>query len=261
CVDQDAAAIEDSRRRLAPHMDRVTLVQSNFRHLGGWLRRFMPNGVDGVLFDLGVSSPQLDKAERGFSYHKDAPLDMRMDTGSPFTARVLVNSWSKEQLERVIREYGEERYAGRIAHRIVTSREAKPVETTLELAEIVKKALPPKALRESQHPAMRTFQAIRIAVNDELDALADGLEASVSALKPGGRLAVISFHSLEDRIVKRAFLKRGQGCTCPPDFPACVCGFKPDLKILTRQPIVAGKTELTENRRARSAKLRVAEKI
>ena len=261
CFDQDAAAIGNSRRRLSPMLHKVTLIQSNFRHLGSWIRKFMPDGADGILFDLGISSPQVDQAERGFSYHSDAPLDMRMDTSGTFTARILVNSWPKEQLERVFREYGEERYAERIAHRIVASRETAPVETTLELVELIKKAMPAKALREPQHPAMRVFQAIRIAVNDEINALAEGLESAVSSLKPGGRVAVVSFHSIEDRVVKNMFLKYSKGCTCPPDFPACVCGFEPGLKVITRQPITAGERETAENRRSRSAKLRVAEKI
>ena len=213
-----------------------------------------------MLFDLGVSSPQLDDASRGFSYMQDAPLDMRMDQDAPLTAYEVVNSWSYEELRRILFEYGEERYAPVIAKHIVRARETKPVETTLELVDIIKGAMPPAALREKQHPAKRSFQAIRIAVNGELDALPPMLKAATEALNPGGRLAVITFHSLEDRIVKRAMQDMARGCTCPPEFPVCVCGKKPKLKVLTRKPIVSGEAELEENPRARSAKLRVAEK-
>ena len=228
--------------------------------LGDVLRETGADGVDGMLFDLGVSSPQLDDASRGFSYMQDAPLDMRMDLDAALTAYEIVNTWSGDELRRILFEYGEERYAPAIARAIVKARENAPVKTTLELVDIIKGAMPPAALREKQHPAKRSFQAIRIAVNGELDALTPMLIDGVAALNPGGRLAVITFHSLEDRIVKRAMQDLSRGCTCPPAFPVCVCGKKPKVKVLTRKPIVSGEAELEENPRARSAKLRVAEK-
>jgi 16S rRNA (cytosine1402-N4)-methyltransferase len=260
-VDRDEAALEAARERLAPYMDRVTLVHSNFERLGEILAELNLNGVDGMLFDLGVSSPQLDDAERGFSYMHDAPLDMRMDRTSDLTAREVVNGWSYEELRRILFDYGEERYAPAIASAICRRREEREIETTLELAEIIRGAMPAKALREKQHPAKRSFQAIRIAVNGELDALPPMLRAAADGLNPGGRLAVISFHSLEDRIVKRTMQELATGCTCPPEFPVCVCGKKPKMKLITRKPVVSGPAELTYNPRARSAKLRVAEKI
>ena len=260
CIDRDMAAIDAAKERLAPWMDRVTLIHGNFSELGDALREAGIAGADGMLFDLGVSSPQLDDASRGFSYMQDAPLDMRMDLTAPLTAREVVNTWNYEELRRILFEYGEERYAPAIAKAIVRRRETAPIETTLELVDIIKSAMPPAALREKQHPAKRSFQAIRIAVNGELDALPPMLSAAVEHLNPGGRLAVITFHSLEDRIVKRAMQDLSRGCTCPPAFPVCVCGKKPKVKVLTRKPIVSGEAELEENPRARSAKLRVAEK-
>ena len=260
CIDRDQAAIDAAKERLAPWMDRVTLVHSNFAELGDILRLSGVGGADGMLFDLGVSSPQLDDASRGFSYMHDAPLDMRMDTSAPLTAADIVNTWSQEELRRILYEYGEERYAPAIARAIVRARETAPVKTTLELVEIIKSAMPPAALREKQHPAKRSFQAIRIAVNGELDALPPMLEAAVDALNPGGRLAVITFHSLEDRIVKRALADMARGCTCPPEFPVCVCGGKPRIRLVNRKPVTAGEAELADNPRARSAKLRTAEK-
>ena len=260
CIDRDMAAIDAAQERLAPWMDRVTLIHGNFAELGDALREAGVTGADGMLFDLGVSSPQLDDASRGFSYMQDAPLDMRMDLDAPLTAYEVVNTWSGDELRRILYEYGEERYAPAIARAIVRARENRPVETTLELVDIIKGAMPPAALREKQHPAKRSFQAIRIAVNGELDALPPMLKSAVDALNPGGRLAVITFHSLEDRIIKRAMQDMARGCTCPPEFPVCVCGKKPKLKVLTRKPIVSGAAELEENPRARSAKLRVAEK-
>lgn len=259
-IDRDQAAIDAAEARLAPWRDRVTLVHSNFDRLGEILKELGISGPDGILFDLGVSSPQLDDPARGFSYMRDAPLDMRMDTSSPLTAREAVNGWSREELRRVLLEYGEERYASAIARAIVRRREERPIETTLELVEVIKSAMPPAALREKQHPAKRSFQALRIAVNGELDALEPALAAAADHLAPGGRLAVITFHSLEDRIVKRAFQAMATGCTCPPEFPVCVCGKKPKLRLVNRKPIVSGPAELAENPRARSAKLRVAEK-
>ena len=260
CIDRDQAAIDAARARLAPWLDHVTLVHSNFSELGEVLSAAGVNGADGMLFDLGVSSPQLDDASRGFSYMQDAPLDMRMDTSAPLSAYEVVNTWSQEELRRILYEYGEERYAPAIAKAIVRARETAPVNTTLELVEIIRGAMPPAALREKQHPAKRSFQAIRIAVNGELDALPPMLEAAVDGLNPGGRLAVITFHSLEDRIVKRTLADLAKGCTCPPEFPVCVCGRKPRVRLVNRKPVTADGAELADNPRARSAKLRVAEK-
>lgn len=257
CIDQDSAAIEAARERLAPWMDRVRLVHGNFAELGSVLAE--EPDVDGMLFDLGVSSPQLDDPERGFSYMQDAPLDMRMDQTSPLTAREAVNSWSLEELRRVLFEFGEERYAPAIARAIVRQREQRPIETTLELVDVIKSAMPPAALREKQHPAKRSFQAIRIAVNGELDVLPPMLRAAVDRLRPGGRLAVITFHYLEDRIVKRTLRELAQGCTCPPDFPVCVCGKKPLVRL--DKPVTPTAAEVEENPRARSARLRTAEKL
>ena len=259
-LDRDGTALEAARVRLAEYADRVTLVHSNFSRLAEVLDDLHIDAVDGMLFDLGVSSPQLDDASRGFSYMQDAPLDMRMDTSAPLSAADIVNTWSQEELRRILFEYGEERYAPAIARAIVRARETAPVKTTLELVEIIKSAMPPAALREKQHPAKRSFQAIRIAVNGELDALPPMLRAAVDGLNPGGRLAVITFHSLEDRIVKRTLAELARGCVCPPEFPVCVCGKKPQVRLVTRKPVTAGGAELEENPRARSAKLRVAEK-
>ena len=260
-IDRDETAIAAAQERLADYMDRVTLVHSNFDRIGDILAELHIDGADGMLFDLGVSSPQLDDAERGFSYMHDAPLDMRMDRTAYLTAREVVNGWSYEELRRILFEYGEERYAPAIARRIVQQREQKPIETTLELVDVIKSAMPPQALREKQHPAKRSFQAIRIAVNGELDALPPMLEAATAHLNRGGRLAVISFHSLEDRIIKKTLQELATDCTCPPEFPVCVCGKKPKLKLVSRKPIVADEAELERNPRARSAKLRVAEKV
>ena len=259
-LDRDETALTAARERLADYMERVTLVHSNFSNLGAVLDELGVDAVDGMLFDLGVSSPQLDNASRGFSYKQDAPLDMRMDESAPLTARELVNTLSYEELRRILFEYGEERYAPQIAKAICAARERKPIETTLELADLIRGAMPAKALREKQHPAKRSFQAIRIAVNDELGELPPMLDAAEGHLKSGGRLAVITFHSLEDRIVKQKLKELATGCICPPEFPVCVCGRKPKVKLVTRKPIVSGETELRDNPRARSAKLRVAEK-
>ena len=259
-IDRDQTAIDAAETLLAPWRDRVTLVHSNFDRLEEILGELGISGADGMLFDLGVSSPQLDDPARGFSYMHDAPLDMRMDESAPLTARDVVNTWSYEELRRILFEYGEERYAPAIARDIVKRRETAPIETTLELVDVIKGAMPGAALREKQHPAKRSFQAIRIAVNGELDALSAMLETAADKLNPGGRLAVITFHSLEDRMVKKAFQKLASGCTCPPEFPVCVCGKKPKVRLVNRKPIVSGPEELKENPRARSAKLRVAEK-
>ena len=259
-IDQDETAIERSKARLAPWAERITFVHGNFRSLGNILDDLGIDRVNGMLFDLGVSSPQLDEAERGFSYMADAPLDMRMDQSAPVTAWTVVNTWPERELVRILRDYGEERYANRIAGNIVRAREKKPVETTLELVDIIKSAMPGAALREKQHPAKRSFQAIRIAVNDELEAEREMLLTAMDRLAPGGRLCVISFHSLEDRIVKTAIREREDGCTCPRDFPVCVCGFVQTMKTVTK-PITASEEELNDNPRARSARLRVAERI
>ncbi len=260
-IDRDQTAIDDCRRRLCEFNDKITYVHGNFRDIKSILNDAGDAQVDGMLFDLGVSSPQLDEAERGFSYMHDAPLDMRMDKTATVTAKDVVNTWPEDELRRIFFEYGEERYATRIAAGIVRRRKEAPIETTFELVDAIKSSMPAQALREKQHPAKRTFQAIRIAVNDELDSISDMLSDAADCLKSGGRIAVISFHSLEDRIVKNLFNSKEKGCTCPPDFPVCVCGFKQTMKVITRKPIVAGKKELEINPRARSAKLRVAEKI
>ena len=260
-IDRDETALEAAKERLAPYLDHVALVHSNFERVGEILSELGLDGVDGMLFDLGVSSPQLDDAQRGFSYMHDAPLDMRMDQRASLTAREVINSWSYEELRRILFEYGEERYAPVIAKHICQARENKPIETTYELVELIKRAMPPQALREKQHPAKRSFQAIRIAVNGELDALPPMLNAAAEHLNVGGRLAVISFHSLEDRIIKKTLQELATGCTCPPNFPVCVCGKTPKMKLITRKPIVSGQAELLYNPRARSAKLRVAEKL
>ena len=261
CIDRDDAALEAAKDKLAAHMDKVTLLHGNFSDLDRLLTEANVPAADGMLFDLGVSSPQLDDPERGFSYQHDAPLDMRMDRSEGLTAGVVVNEWPKEELKRILRDYGEERYAGPIATAIVRKREEAPIRTTLQLVDIIKSAMPASALREKQHPAKRSFQGIRIAVNGELDAVETMLKEAVPRLNPGGRLCVITFHSLEDRLVKTGMAEWAKGCTCPPDFPVCVCGKKPAVKLITKKPIVSGEKELAENPRARSAKLRIAEKI
>ena len=261
CVDRDQAALDAARERLAPWVDRVTLIHSNFDRVDEILDELSLPGVDGMLFDLGVSSPQLDDGTRGFSYMADAPLDMRMDRDEGLTAASVVNTWPQEELKRILSQYGEERYAPQIAGAIFRSRADKPIATTLELVEVVKSAMPGKALREKQHPAKRTFQAIRIAVNDELACVERMLQRAVPRLNRGGRLAVITFHSLEDRIVKTGLAGFARGCTCPPDFPICVCGKTPQVRLVNKKPILPGEQEIEENPRARSAKLRVAEKL
>ena len=261
CVDRDDAALEAARERLAPWMDRVTLVHSNFDRVGDIVAELGLPGVDGMLFDLGVSSPQLDDGSRGFSYMADAPLDMRMDRSEGLTAADVVNTWPQEELKRILFQYGEERYAPLIAAAIVRRREQRPIATTLELVDVIKGAMPGKALKEKQHPAKRSFQAIRIAVNDELASVERMIKGAVPRLNRGGRLAVITFHSLEDRIVKTGLAEFARGCICPPDFPVCVCGRTPDIKLVNKKPILPTQREVEENPRARSAKLRVAEKL
>ena len=260
-IDRDTVALEAASKRLAPYQDRVTLVHSNFCRIRDVLRELNIPGVDGILLDLGVSSPQLDDGERGFSYMTDAPLDMRMNRQDALSAYTVVNSWPREELKRILYDYGEERYAPQIASAICRRREERPIETTLELVDVIRSAMPPAALREKQHPAKRSFQAIRIAVNDELGSVEQVMRDAIPCLNTGGRLAVITFHSLEDRIVKNAMASAARGCTCPPEFPVCVCGKRPDVKLVNRKPIVSGDLELEENPRARSAKLRVCEKL
>lgn len=260
-IDRDPVALKAAGERLAPYSDRVTLVHSNFCEIAKVLDDLGIDGVDGVLLDLGVSSPQLDDAQRGFSYMADAPLDMRMNNGDLLTAEEVVNTWSYEELRRILFDYGEERYAPQIAANICRKREEKRILTTLELVDVIRGAMPAAALREKQHPAKRSFQAIRIAVNDELGAVRKVMEAAIPKLNPGGRLAIITFHSLEDRIVKNGMNDAAKGCICPPSFPVCVCGKKPQVRLVTRKPIVSGDEELERNPRARSAKLRICEKI
>ena len=260
-IDRDETAIERAGRRLAPFGDRVRLVHGNFADTAEILDTLDVLAVDGMLFDLGVSSPQLDEAQRGFSYMADAPLDMRMDESESLSAYELINGSSEERLARILWDYGEERYARRIARAIVEARQEKPVESTQELVALIKSAMPAAALREKQHPAKRSFQAIRIAVNDELGAVSRLMETAPDRLRVGGRLCVISFHSLEDRIVKQGIAARENGCTCPREAPVCTCGFVRTLKSVTRKPILPSEEELQANPRSRSAKLRVAERV
>ena len=260
-IDRDPVALKAAGERLAPFGDKVTLVHSNFCEIANVLDNLSIDGVDGILLDLGVSSPQLDDGSRGFSYMTDAPLDMRMNNGDALTAEEVVNTWSYEELRRILFDYGEERYAPQIAANICRIRETKPIKTTLELVDVIRGAMPASALREKQHPAKRSFQAIRIAVNDELGAVRQVMEAAIPKLNPGGRLAIITFHSLEDRIVKNGMADAAKGCICPPNFPVCVCGKKPQVKLVNKKPIVSGDEELERNPRARSAKLRICEKL
>lgn len=260
-IDRDETAIARAGERLAPFAGKITLVHGNFSDTASILDDLGIDAVDGMLFDLGVSSPQLDEAERGFSYMNDAPLDMRMDRSEGLTAYDVVNDYSADRLNRIFWDYGEERYARRISAAIIAAREKKPVETTFELVDIIKGALPAAALREKQHPAKRCFQAIRIAVNDELGAISALMDTAPDKLKIGGRLCVISFHSLEDRIVKSGIAARENGCTCPREAPICTCGFIKTLKSVCRKPILPGEDEIERNPRSRSAKLRVAERV
>ncbi len=260
-IDRDEVALKAAGERLAPVKDRVELVHANFCEMKKVLETLGIPGVDGILLDLGVSSPQLDDGDRGFSYMADAPLDMRMNREDSLTAYEVVNSWSQAELKRILYTYGEERYAPQIATAICRRREQAPIKSTLELVDVIRSAMPPAALREKQHPAKRSFQAIRIAVNDELGAVEQVLEDAIPLLNPGGRLAIISFHSLEDRIVKNAMAEGARGCTCPPSFPVCVCGKKPKVRLVSKKPITATDKELEENPRSRSAKLRVCEKL
>jgi 16S rRNA (cytosine1402-N4)-methyltransferase len=260
-IDQDDWAHDNAKVRLANYMDRVTLVRNNFQSLGDVLDELGIPEVDGVLYDLGVSSPQFDEAERGFSYNQEAALDMRMDRTSMLTAHEIVNEWTEEEIIRILFEYGEEKFAKRIARKIAEARTVRPIETTVELSELIKAGIPAAARRTGGHPAKRSFQALRIAVNDELGVFEHSLLTAIKRLAPGGRISVITFHSLEDRICKQVFARYIEKCTCPPDFPVCVCGRKSILKLVNRKPIVASEAEIEANPRSRSAKLRVAEKI
>ncbi|MGE5653192.1 MAG: 16S rRNA (cytosine(1402)-N(4))-methyltransferase RsmH [Bacillota bacterium] len=260
-IDQDQRAISNAQATLSDFADQLVLVRRNFSSLDKTLTELGIAAVQGVLFDLGVSSPQLDEGERGFSYRFDAPLDMRMDQSNPLTAWDLVNHASEEELAQIIWDYGEERWAKRIAQFVIASRQEAPIDTTGQLVDIIKRAIPAKARENGPHPAKRTFQAIRIKVNDELGVLERALEKAIGVLAPGGRLAVISFHSLEDRIVKQVMARHVNPCTCPPRIPVCICGKRPDLRIITRKPILPSDEEIALNPRSRSAKLRVGEKL
>ena len=261
CIDQDDAAIAAAGKRLEPFADRVTIVKSNFSNVAEVCESLGVDRIDGMLLDLGVSSHQLDVAERGFSYNADAPLDMRMDTSAALNAEIVVNTYSVEELKRILFGYGEEKFSARIASAIVAEREREPIKSTARLASIIKDAIPARAREGGHHPAKRSFQAIRIEVNKELDVIEPALRNASKLLNEGGRLAVITFHSLEDRLVKQTFADLAQGCTCPKSLPICVCNNRPTLKVVTKKPIVPTEKELEENPRSRSAKLRVAEKI
>lgn len=260
-IDRDKEAIAAASARLSAFSDRVTIVRNNFSQIKNILSELEINKIDGAVLDLGVSSYQLDNASRGFSYMNDANLDMRMNTDSEKTAYDVVNSYSCEELTRIFYEYGEENWSKRIAEFIVDKRKDKNIETTFELVDIIKAAIPKKARMEGGHPAKRVFQAIRIEVNNELGILEDAIKDFIQSLNKGGRLAVITFHSLEDRIVKKTFQELAKGCTCPKEFPVCMCGGKPEIKIISRKPILPSQKEIEENSRSKSAKLRIAEKL
>ena len=259
-IDRDEAAILAASERLAPLGERARVVRSNFSDVTSVLDTLHIDQIDGLLLDLGVSSHQFDEADRGFSYRNDAPLDMRMDRRQAKSAYDVINTYSEEELRRILYEYGEEKFAPRIAARIVKERELAPIQTTNQLSELIKSAIP-VAARDGGHPAKRSFQAIRIEVNGELDVIEPTIEQAIARMKKGGRLAIITFHSLEDRIVKQAYQKLALGCTCPKSFPVCICGNKPKIRILTKKPILPSENELAENPRSHSAKLRVAEKL
>lgn len=259
-IDQDEAAIEAATDRLSQFEEQVTIVRSNYENMENVLKELGIAGVDGIVLDLGVSSYQLDTVERGFSYKYDTALDMRMDTRQTLTAREIVNNYSQSELFHMIKDYGEDQFASNIAKHIVKAREEKPIETTYQLNDIIKAAIPAKMRATGGHPSKRTFQAIRIECNRELEVLKNTLDTMIDVLNPGGRLCIITFHSLEDRIVKNAFRKAENPCTCPKDFPICVCGKEPKGKQITRKPILPGEQELQENSRSKSAKLRIFEK-
>lgn len=260
-IDRDEAAIRAASARLEVYGDTATVVRSNFFELAAVCEQLGVESIDGLLLDLGVSSHQLDTADRGFSYMADAPLDMRMDKRDGLTAYDVVNGYSEEELKRILFEYGEERFSASIAAAIIRERQKKPIETTLELSDLIKYSIPPFAREGGHHPAKRSFQAIRIEVNGELRVIEPAIRDAARLLRRGGRIAIITFHSLEDRIVKQTFASLAQGCTCPKNFPVCVCNNKPTLKIITKKPILPSATELEENPRSRSAKLRVAQKL
>ena len=260
-LDQDDTAVAVATERLSPFGERAMVVKSNFCELSSVCERLGIERINGLLLDLGVSSYQLDTPERGFSYRADAPLDMRMDTTKPLTAKQVVNEYSEERLRRILFEYGEERFSSRIASNIIRAREKAMIETTGELVDIIKRSIPASSRDGGHHPAKRSFQALRIEVNAELDVIAPAIKSAVRLLEKGGRIAIITFHSLEDRIVKQTFADLASGCTCPKDFPICVCGKRPQIKVVTRKPILPTSRELEENPRSRSAKLRVAEKL
>ncbi len=260
-LDQDGTAVKVASERLARFGERAEVVHTNFAALADVCRARGIEHIDGLLLDLGVSSYQLDTAERGFSYRADAPLDMRMNAEAPLSAYHIVNEYPEDELRRILYEYGEERFSSRIASNLIRARELKPIETTGELVEIVKKSVPASSGKGGHHPAMRTFQALRIATNAELDVIAPAIKSAVSLLNPGGRIVIITFHSLEDRIVKQTFASLTGGCTCPPGFPVCVCGNKPQIKLVNRKPILPSAEELAVNSRSHSAKLRIAEKL
>lgn len=260
-IDQDADALLAAGKRLSVYGDRVTLVRDNFSNLASVCERLGISKIDGLLLDLGVSSYQLDTAERGFSYMADAPLDMRMDKRNELDAWRVVNEYSEAEIKRILYEYGEERFSGRIARNIVEARTTSPINTTGELVHVISRAIPAAAREGGSHPAKRSFQAIRIEVNKELNVIAPAIESAVKLLDEGGRIAILTFHSLEDRLVKQTFAAAAKGCTCPRNFPVCVCGNKPKLKVITHKPILPSEAELADNSRSHSAKLRVAEKI
>jgi len=261
CFDRDTDALAAAKARLADYLEKITFVHENYSELGQVLDTLGIDNLGGVLMDLGCSSFQFDTPERGFSYQHDAPLDMRMDQSAPLHAGAVINTYSEAELRRIIYEYGEERFAPRIAAKIVSAREKKAIETTRELSELIKSAIPKQSRLDGPHPAKRTFQAIRIEVNAELSAISPAIEAAISHMKPTGRTAIISFHSLEDRAVKQTYANLSSGCTCPRDFPVCVCGKSPNIEILTKKPILPSAEELSVNPRSRSAKLRIAEKL
>lgn len=260
-IDQDMDAIRAATERLKNYSDKVTIVHSNYQNIDSVLRDLSVGGVDGIVLDLGVSSYQLDNADRGFTYREDTPLDMRMDQSQPMTAKNIVNEYSEQELFRVIRDYGEDSFAKNIAKHIVKARQDKPIETTGELNDIIRAAIPARVRQGGGHPSKKTFQAIRIELNRELDVLEQSLDKMIGLLNPGGRLSIITFHSLEDRIVKNIFRKNMNPCICPPEFPVCMCGRVPTGKVITRKPIVPDAEEISNNKRAKSSKLRVFEKI
>lgn len=260
-IDQDLDAIAAATERLQPYKDKVTIAHSNYQDIDSVLKGLSISGVDGIVLDLGVSSYQLDNVDRGFTYREDTPLDMRMDQTQPMTAKDIVNDYSEMELYRVIRDYGEEQFAKNIAKHIVRARSDKPIETTGELNEIIKAAIPAKLRQGTGHPSKKTFQAIRIELNHELDVLEQSLDTMIKWLNPGGRLSIITFHSLEDRIVKTIYRRNMNPCTCPPSFPVCTCGKVSMGKVVTRKPIVPSEQELADNKRAKSSKLRVFERI